>query len=172
MRLYYIVCNGQELGPYTLEELSARRITPQTIIRVDGMSDACTAQTLDELRPLFGYQAPGPNPYAGAPAYGTPYGYGNPMQPQNRPAMPPDNLVWSILCVLFFFPLGIIPLIYSIQVSTHYDRGNYAEAENASRKSLQWARGLAIAAAVCVGISIAIFVAIAIAATSAISAAL
>lgn len=135
MRLYYIVCNGQELGPYTLEELSARRITPQTIIRVDGMSDACTAQTLDELCPLFGYQAPGPNPYAGAPAYGTPYGYGNPMQPQNRPAMPPDNLVWSILCVLFFFPLGIIPLIYSIQVSTHYDRGNYAEAENASRKS-------------------------------------
>ena len=172
MRLYYIVCNGQELGPYTLEELSARRITPQTIIRVDGMSDACTAQTLDELRPLFGYQAPGPNPYAGAPAYGTPYGYGNPMQPQNRPAMPPDNLVWSILCVLFFFPLGIIPLIYSIQVSTHYDRGNYAEAENASRKSLQWARGLAIAAAVCIGISIAVFVAIAIAATSAISAAL
>lgn len=172
MRLYYIVCNGQELGPYTLEELSARRITPQTIIRVDGMSDACTAQTLDELRPLFGYQAPGPNPYAGAPAYGTPYGYGNPMQPQNRPAMPPDNLVWSILCVLFFFPLGIIPLIYSIQVSTHYDRGNYEGAENASRKSLQWARGLAIAAAVCIGISIAIFVAIAIAATSAVSAAL
>ena len=172
MRLYYIVCNGQELGPYTLEELSARRITPQTIIRVDGMSDACTAQTLDELRPLFGYQAPGPNPYAGAPAYGTPYGYGNPMQPQNRPVMPPDNLVWSILCVLFFFPLGIIPLIYSIQVSTHYDRGNYEGAENASRKSLQWARGLAIAAAVCIGISIASFVAIAIAATSAVSAAL
>ena len=172
MRLYYIVCNGQELGPYTLEELSARRITPQTIIRVDGMSDACTAQTLDELRPLFGYQAPGPNPYAGAPAYGTPYGYGNPMQPQNRPAMPPDNLVWSILCVLFFFPLGIIPLIYSIQVSTHYDRGNYEGAEDASRKSLQWARGLAIAAAVCIGISIAIFVAIAIVATSAVSAAL
>ena len=172
MRLYYIVCNGQELGPYTLEELSARRITPQTIIRVDGMSDACTAQTLDELCPLFGYQAPGPNPYAGAPAYGTTYGYGNPMQPQNRPAMPPDNLVWSILCVLFFFPLGIIPLVYSIQVSTHYDRGNYAEAESASRKSLLWARGLTIAAAVCVGISIAVFVAIAIAATSAISAAL
>ncbi len=172
MRLYYIVCNGQELGPYTLEELSTRGITPDTMIRVDGIVNACPAQALDELRPLFGYQAPGPNSYAGAPAYGTPYGYGSPMQPQNRPVMPPDNLVWSILCVLFFFPLGIIPLIYSIQVSTHYDRGNYAEAENASRKSLQWARGLAIAAAVCIGISIAIFVAIAIAATSAVSAAL
>lgn len=172
MRQYYIVCNGQELGPYTLEELSARGITPQTMIRVEGMSDVCTAQALDELRPLFGYQAPGSNPYAGAPAYGTPYGYGNPMRPQNRPVMPPDNLVWSILCVLFFFPLGIIPLIYSIQVSTHYDRGNYEGAENASRKSLQWVRGLAIAAAVCIGISIASFVAIAIAATSAVSAAL
>lgn len=75
MRQYYIVCNGQELGPYTIEELSARRITPQTMIRVDGMSDACPAQTLDELRILFEYQAPGPNPYAGAPVYGTPYGY-------------------------------------------------------------------------------------------------
>ena len=169
MKQYYIVCNGQELGPYTIEELSARRITPQTMIRVDGMSDACPAQTLDELRILFEYQAPGSNPYAGAPVYGSPYGA---MQSQNRPKMPSDNLVWSILCVFFFFPLGIIPLIYSIQVSTHYERGNYAEAENASRKALQWARGLTIAAAVCIGISIAIFVFIAIATTSAISAAL
>lgn len=94
------------------------------------------------------------------------------MQPQNRPKMPPDNLLWSILCVLFFFPLGIIPLVYSIQVFTHYDRGNYAEAENASRNSLLWAKGLTIAAAVCIGVAIAIFVFIAIAATSAISAAL
>ena len=172
MRQYYIVCNGQELGPYTIEELSARRITPQTMIRVDGMSDACPAQTLDELCILFEYQAPGPNPYAGAPVYGTPYGYSSHMQPQNRPKMPPDNLVWSILCVFFFFPLGIIPLIYSIQVSTHYERGNYAEAERASRNSLQWAKGLTIAAAVCIGIAIAIFVFIAIATTSAISAAL
>ncbi|GEM_PF-1867632 len=176
MRQYYIVCNGQELGPYTIEELSARRITPQTMIRVEGMSDACPAQELDELRILFEYQAPGPNPYAGAPAYGSPYGFGAPrgsyMQPQNRPKMPPDNLLWSILCVLFFFPLGIIPLVYSIQVFTHYDRGNYAEAENASRNSLLWAKGLTIAAAVCIGVVIAIFVFIAIAATSAISAAL
>ena len=169
MKQYYIVCNGQELGPYTIEELSARRITPQTMIRVDGMSDACPAQTLDELRILFEYQAPGPNPYAGAPVYGTPYGA---MQPQNRPKMPPDNLVWSILCVFFFFPLGIIPLIYSIQVSSFYGRGDYEDAENASRKALQWARGLTIAAAVCIGISIAIFVVIVIATTSAISAAL
>ena len=172
MRQYYIVCNGQELGPYTIEELSARRITPQTMICVEGMSDACPAQALDELRPLFGYQAPGSNPYAGAPAYGTSYGYGSYMQPQNRPKMPPDNLLWSILCVLFFFPLGIIPLVYSIQVFTYYDRGNYAEAENASRNSLLWAKGLTIAAAVCIGVAIAIFVFIAIAATSAVSAAL
>ncbi len=165
MRQYYIVCNGQELGPYTIEELSARRITPQTMIRVDGMSDACPAQTLDELRILFEYQAPGPNPYAGAPVYGT-------MQSQNRPKMPSDNLVWSILCVFFFFPLGIIPLVYSIQVSSFYGRGDYEGAERASRNSLQWAKGLTIAAAVCIGISIAIFVVIVIATTSAISAAL
>ena len=172
MKLYYIVHNGQELGPYTLEELSARGITPQTMIRVDGMSDACPAQTLDELRPLFGYQAPGPNPYAGAPAYGAGAPMGGSMQSQNRPKMPPDNLVWSVLCVLFFFPLGIIPLIYSIQVSTLYDRGDYEGAESASRKSLQWAKGLAIAAAVCVGITIAICIIIAVIAASAVSAAL
>lgn len=172
MKLYYIVHNGQELGPYTLEELSARGITPQTMIRVDGMSDACPAQTLDELRPLFGYQAPGPNPYAGAPAYGAGASMGSSMQSQNRPKMPPDNLVWSVLCVLFFFPLGIIPLIYSIQVSTLYDRGDYEGAESASRKSLQWAKGLAIAAAVCVGITIAICIIIAVIAASAVSAAL
>lgn len=97
---------------------------------------------------------------------------GSPMQPQNRPKMPPDNLVWSVLCLLFFFPLGIIPLIYSIQVSSAYDRGDYEGAESASRKPLQWAKGLAIAAAVCVGISIAICIIVAIIAASAVSAVL
>lgn len=176
MKQYYIVCNGQDMGPYTLEELSARGVTPDTMIRVEGVSDACPAQTLDELRPLFGYQAPGPNSYAGAPAYGTPYGatapVGSPMQPQNRPKMPPDYLVWGVLCAILLFPIGIIPLIYSIQVSTNYDRGNYEEAENASRKSIQWAKGLAIAVAVCVGITIAILIIIAIVAASAVSATL
>ena len=176
MKLYYIVHNGQELGPYTLEELGSRGVTPQTLIRIEGMSDVCPAQALDELRPLFGYQAPGPNPYAGAPSYGATYGtgapMGSPMQPQNRPKMPPDNLVWSVLCAIFFFPLGIIPLLYSIQVSSAYDRGDYEGAESASRKALQWAKGLAIAAAVCVGLTIAICIIVAIIAASAVSAAL
>lgn len=30
------------------------------------------------------------------------------IQPQNRPKMPPDNLVWSIILRLFLLPLGII----------------------------------------------------------------
>ncbi|WP_308549627.1 CD225/dispanin family protein [uncultured Porphyromonas sp.] len=187
MRQYYIVHNGQDVGPYTLEELSSRGVTPQTLIRVEGVVNACPAQALDELRPLFGPQVSGPSPYAGAPSYGpsngtpygTPYGpaygagapMGSPMQPQNRPKMPPDNLVWGVLCAILFFPLGIIPLIYSIQVSSLYDRGDYEGSERASRKSLQWAKGLAIAAAVCIGITIAIFIIAAIVAASAVSAA-
>lgn len=180
MRQYYIVRNGQDIGPYTLEELSSRGVTPQTLIRVEGVVNACPAQALDELRPLFGPQASGPSPYAGAPSYGPSYGpaygagapMGSPMQPQNRPKMPPDNLVWGVLCAILFFPLGIIPLVYSIQVSSLYDRGDYEGAERASRKSLQWAKGLAIAAAVCIGITIAIFIIIAIVAASAVSATL
>lgn len=53
---------------------------------------------------------------------------------ENQPTTPPDNnLVWAILCtVLCCLPLGIVAIIKSTSVNTHWAQGNYEAAQKAA----------------------------------------
>lgn len=72
------------------------------------------------------------NPYS--PGY-TPYG----QQGINRPPKPDNYLVMSIiatvvgLCSCLPLILGIVSIIFSTQVDSKYNMGDYAGAENASK---------------------------------------
>ncbi|MCG6188971.1 CD225/dispanin family protein [Maribellus maritimus] len=54
---------------------------------------------------------------------------------------PPANyLVWAILTtVLCCLPLGIVSIIYAAQVNSKWMAGDYAGAQNSSRKAKTWA---------------------------------
>ena len=55
--------------------------------------------------------------------------------------MPPTYLVWSILVTIFLSRIiGIIAIVYSIQVSSRYYAGNYEGAAYASRQARLWVR--------------------------------
>ncbi len=55
--------------------------------------------------------------------------------------MPPTYLVWSILVTIFLSRIiGIIAIVYSIQVSSRYYAGNYEGAAYASRQARLWIR--------------------------------
>jgi hypothetical protein len=75
-------------------------------------------------------------------------GFGQPAGP------PPDNyLVWTILAtVLCCVPLGIPAIVFSTQVNTKWGMGDYAGAQDSSKK----AKNFSIAAAITgfVGLSI------------------
>lgn len=56
------------------------------------------------------------------------------------PERPDSYLVWAILSTaLCCWPLGVVSIVYAAQVSTLYDTGRYAEAQNASRNARRWA---------------------------------
>ena len=58
MNQYFIVLFGQKKGPYTLDELASRELTPEAMIWTEGMTDPCPASEFEELRPLLGQQSP------------------------------------------------------------------------------------------------------------------
>jgi len=91
-----------------------------------------------------GYQQPGYQQYA----------YQQPSQPNPygpNPAMKPNtNLVWAILTTLFCcLPFGIVSIVYAAKVDSLWYAGNYAAAQDASKKAGTWA---IVSAASAVGI--------------------
>ena len=59
--------------------------------------------------------------------------------PNQRPAMPDNYMLWSILAVVFccFIP-AIVALVFSMRVSSRYYAGDYAGAERSSRMAQIW----------------------------------
>ncbi len=52
---YVLVVNGKPEGPYTIDELKAKRLKPSDFVRTDGMDDYKEAHEIAELRVLFGF---------------------------------------------------------------------------------------------------------------------
>ena len=53
---YILVINGKPEGPFTLDELKARRIKPNDFIKTIAMDDYKEAHEIAELRQLFGFE--------------------------------------------------------------------------------------------------------------------
>ena len=146
MKQYYIIRNDQPAGLYTLEELAAMGITPDTMVWAEDIVDWIPAYQVSELNSLFASTtAQTPSPYqepsgraTEAPRYDT---AGLEGLPSVRPPMPPTYLVWSILVTIFLCRIaGIVAIVYSIQVSSRYYAGNYEGAAYASRQARWWVR--------------------------------
>lgn len=145
MKQYYIIQNDQPAGPYTIEELAAMGITPDTIVWAEDIADWIPAYQVSELNSLFASTTAQTPPYqepsgraTEAPRYDT---AGLVDWPSARPPMPPTYLVWSILVTIFLCRIaGIVAIVYSTQVSSCYYAGNYEGAAYASRQARWWIR--------------------------------
>ena len=121
-------------------------ITPDTMVWAEDIVDWKPAYQVSELNYLFASTTaqtlpPYPKPSGRAteaPRYDT---AGLVDWPSARPPMPPTYLVWSILVTIFISRIiGIIALVYSVQVSSCYYAGNYEGAAYASRQARFWVR--------------------------------
>ena len=67
---YFIVDNGQQAGPYTIDELVKRGLNSDTLVWAEGMTDWTPAWQVEELKNyLYGQQTPPPPPINPAPQY-------------------------------------------------------------------------------------------------------
>ena len=159
---YYVDANNQSVGPFPVEDL-VKRITPESFIWTEGMSNWVKANTVPEVmnllvggqqsfqQPPFGAQQPPFQQQQQAyqqqqPQFQQPYQ--QPYQPYGGPVnqKPSNYLVWSILSiVLCCWPVGIAAVVYAAKVDSLWGQGRYDESRAASEK----AKNLTIISAIC-----------------------
>ncbi len=159
---YYIVYNGQQVGPFTKEQLRAYNINAQTPVWYDGLPDWTPAVQIPDLIDIL---TPTPPPFASAPQP-TPQYTAPAQDPQQYLAPPASHLAWAIVCtILCCVPFGIVAIVYASKVNSLWSQGLYDQAYDASRKARNWA----IWSAVIGFIASALYVALNIAGTIAMA---
>ena len=157
---YWIIEDGESVGPFSLEELKNHNLSPTTKIWFRELDEWTKVEDTALAEVLF----PKPTP----PTFSTDT-YEQNIQPQ-QPSFnafdenklkeayekgleegkqldkdtdvrqcPPTYLVWSILAtVLCCVPLGIVSIIYSSNVTKYFNNNEYLKAKKASDKALYW----------------------------------
>lgn len=128
---YYIVINGQQLGPMEPREATQYGLTPETLVWTEGMADWAPAGQIAEFAPFLTTQ----QPYApgGYPHPNAPIGLAAPQCPSTHLAM---AILVTLLCCM---PIGIVSIIYASKVESAFYSGNYFQAQQNSNKAKNWA---------------------------------
>ncbi len=139
---YWIIVNGQQKGPFTIEQLRWQKITPQTDVWGDGMPNWTKASQVPELQTLFTAGAAQPQQQAAQPqqtAQPQQQQYQQQYQQQASAYPPPTRVAESILVMLFCcMPFGIVALVHATMVRMCYDRGDYTAATQHSQAASKW----------------------------------
>lgn len=131
MKKYFYSDGVTTFGPFTLDELREKGITPNTQVWFQELGDWRAAGTVPELIELFPLSAPPlPPSQAGAP----------PAQPYIQRGRPPKNyLVESILVTLFCcLPFGIAGIVNAASVESKFNAGDVAGSHRASAEAKKW----------------------------------
>lgn len=136
---YWAMIDGRRIGPMTVEMLVANGLEPQTPVWTAGMTQWVPASWIPEILWVFDSPAYQWRHQNGAmPPYpnGQAFGYAN---RQMMPPCPNTYLAFSILVtVLCCIAFGIPAIIYSTNVTTKYNQGDYEGAKSASDKACMW----------------------------------
>lgn len=131
---FFIVENNQQAGPFSVEEMAMRGVTPSTPVWREGMADWTPAGNVPELASLFSTSRPQPQPsYQGCNPDTTP------NSGQMMSVCPKTWLLESILVTIFCcLPFGIVGIIKASSVSSKFAIGDFAGAAKASADAKKW----------------------------------
>ena len=125
---FFIVENNQQAGPFTMEEMAARGVTPSTPVWREGMSDWAPAGNIPELAPLFSSTGPVPQP---AQSF-DPIDAGTEVCPKTWLA---ESILVTLFCCI---PFGIVGIVKASSVSSRFSIGDFAGARKASADAKKW----------------------------------
>lgn len=146
MKKYYAMLHGTSAGPYTLAELHAAGVGPDTYVWCKGMSDWAKAEDVAEICRFYRQYLAGETPQGMEPRHQESIAEGKPEPLEAFPEVPftdtdtnrhPRNLLpYAIAATLLCFPItGIAAVIYSIRTNKLWKCGQKDEAYEAYRKA-------------------------------------
>lgn len=148
---YWIVINEERIGPLTFEELKGYDLKADTPVWYAGLEDWIQADQVAELAELLNSEGADIEENTEdeatevVDAESVSESVSEPAEPvmavEEKPLRPcpPSYLVWAVLVVvLCCAPLGIPAIIYSSQVKTKYNKGDYSGARKASERAALW----------------------------------
>ncbi len=131
MKKYYYSDGLDKYGPFTLDELKNKSIDRRTKIWFDDLGeDWKEAGSVPELKDLFRLTPP---PVASR-------GSNSDLLDHSSDGKPPKSwLIESILATLFCcMPFGVVGIIFSSKVESHFYAGRIDEANKASADARKW----------------------------------
>ena len=146
---YWIVIKEERIGPLTFEELKGYDLKADTPVWYAGLEDWIQADQVAELAELLNSEGAdieeNTEDEATEVVDAESESEAEPAEPvmavEEKPLRPcpPSYLVWAVLVVvLCCAPLGIPAIIYSSQVKTKYNKGDYSGARKASERAALW----------------------------------
>jgi hypothetical protein len=128
MAQYYYTDGKERFGPFSIEELKEKNITPQTYVWKEGLPDWVPAGNLRDLSGLFPEEVP--------------FVQSSTSSPSGTSSTPPKNwLIESVLVTIFCcLPLGIVGIILSTMVDTMWKEGHKEAAERLSAEAGRWVK--------------------------------
>ncbi len=117
---FYIISNSERQGPFSLENLSKKGISSNTMVWSIGYTTWKKAKDVPELSELLSNLPP---------------------DLLEAKPMPKSWMAESILATLFCcLPFGIVGIIQASKVSSLYAQGNYNAAQQASLDAGKWTK--------------------------------
>lgn len=127
---YWVIDDGVEKGPFSLDQIRELRPAPNTPVWCTGLPDWTTADQLPELAQWLSYPQVEPAPCEPQPAH---------FQPDYTEPMPKTYLAWSIVATLLCCLIpGVIAIFCSAKVEPRWRNGDLKGAQNASDWALIW----------------------------------
>lgn len=129
---YWVIADGIEKGPFTLDQIRELRPAPHTPVWCTGLPDWTTADQLPELAQWLDYTP------QQQPAATSAFELQNQTVSEPEP-MPRTYLAWSIVATLLCCLVpGIIAIFCSAKVEPRWQKGDTKGAKNASDWALLW----------------------------------
>lgn len=144
---YFIIENGQQVGPLTIDQLRSKGVTGETNVWREGMAQWGKVKDLPELASILQATPPPTNPPYGQPYGQQPYTQQPAYGQQSAQECPENHLTKAIIStVMGVLCCGIIGSIFGIisigsanNVDKFWRTGNYDEAHRQSKKANTWA---------------------------------
>lgn len=127
MTQYYYSDGLSTHGPFSLEELRAKKLSRNSMVRLDSSEKWLPAEQFPELEGSFGEET-----------FARPASFGS--QTDYEP-MPKTWFVESILVTVFCcLPFGIAGIVNAARVETRHRLGDYAGARRSSEEAGKWTK--------------------------------